>query len=60
MSDRPTYCWDTNVFLAWLSEESTAPLADIDLVRGEIDRGEANLLVSVGSLASRPVSSSLI
>ena len=47
MSNRPTYCWDANVFLAWLGEEATAPLADIDLVRGEIDKGEANLLVPV-------------
>ena len=47
MSNRPTYCWDANVFLAWLGEEPGAPLANIDLVRGEIDKGEANLLVPV-------------
>lgn len=47
MSNRPTYCWDANVFLAWLGEEASAPLGDIDLVRGEIDKGEANLLVPV-------------
>ena len=33
------------MFLAWLQEEAAAPLGDIDLVRGEIGRGEATLLV---------------
>jgi predicted nucleic acid-binding protein len=46
-NNRPVYCWDTNVLLAWLGDEPGAPLADIDLVRGEIDRGEAKLLVPV-------------
>lgn len=42
-----TYCWDTSVFLAWLGEEAAAPLNDIALVVGEIDGGEATLLVPV-------------
>jgi len=42
-----TYCCDANVFLAWLGEEATASLGDIDLVFGEIDRKVASLLVPV-------------
>jgi predicted nucleic acid-binding protein len=44
---RTTYCWDANVFVGWLGEESTAPLADIQLVLDEIDSGKAVLLVPV-------------
>jgi predicted nucleic acid-binding protein len=51
MSDRPTYCWDASVFLGWLGEEESAPLADMDLVRGEIDSGEAFLLVPATVIA---------
>ncbi len=47
MSKQVIYCWDTSVFLAWLGEEKSAPLGDIDLIIGEIDRGEAILLVPV-------------
>jgi hypothetical protein len=47
MSKRPNYAWDSTVFLAWLGEEATAPLADIAAVVQEIDSGEANLIVSV-------------
>ncbi len=43
----PIYCWDTTVFLAWLNEEASAPLADIDLVAQEIDAGRAVLVVPV-------------
>jgi predicted nucleic acid-binding protein len=41
------YAWDSGVLIAWLGEEDTAPLADIDLVVGEIDSGRANLILSV-------------
>ena len=47
MNSRPIYCWDANVFLAWLGEEASAPLGDIELVIGEIDSGEAELEVPV-------------
>lgn len=46
-SHKPTYAWDTSVFLAWLTDEASAPLDDIALVVEEIDKGEANLVVSV-------------
>src|SRR4029079_15139196 len=45
--NRPVYCWDTTVFLAWLNEESGAPLLDIDSVAQEIDKGKAILIVPV-------------
>ncbi|HTU92066.1 MAG TPA: PIN domain-containing protein [Gemmataceae bacterium] len=41
------YAWDSGVFIAWLCEEATAPLGDIDLVVREIDGGRANLILSV-------------
>lgn len=48
---RPTvYCWDTSVILAWLCQDETQPLDDIDLVVREIDRSPkhgASLLFSV-------------
>ncbi|MCX7428505.1 MAG: PIN domain-containing protein [Planctomycetia bacterium] len=47
MSRRIKYCWDTSVFVAWLKEESSAPLADMNLVVGDIDSGKAVLVVSV-------------
>ena len=47
MSNPTKYCWDTSVFLAWLNEETSAPLRDIDVVVGEIDSGKATLIVSV-------------
>ncbi len=42
-----SYCWDTSVFLAWLKAEISAPLADIELVVGEIESRAASLIVSV-------------
>lgn len=47
MSSPTVYCWDVNVILAYMLQDSSAPLADIDLVVGEIDRNEAILLVPV-------------
>jgi predicted nucleic acid-binding protein len=48
MSDKkPIYCWDTTVFLAWLNEEQSAPLSDIEIVAKEIDTSEAVLIVPV-------------
>jgi len=44
---KPKYSWDATVFLAWLVEEATAPLLDIDAVVGEIDEDKAVLIVSV-------------
>jgi predicted nucleic acid-binding protein len=41
------YAWDSGVFIAWLCEEATAPLGDMDLVVREIDAGGANLILSV-------------
>jgi predicted nucleic acid-binding protein len=41
------YGWDSSVFIAWLCEEQTAPLADMDLVAKDIDASRANLIVSV-------------
>jgi predicted nucleic acid-binding protein len=41
------YAWDSGVFIAWLCEETTAPLGDMDLVVREIDAGRANLILSV-------------
>ena len=35
------------MLVAWLRDEDSAPLGDIELVIGEIDAGEAILLVSV-------------
>jgi predicted nucleic acid-binding protein len=43
---RPKYCWDTTVFLAWISEEEGQPLDDIGLVADEIDADRADLVVS--------------
>lgn len=45
-SRTPKYCWDTTVFLAWIKEEASAPLEDIELVVDEIDRNAAVLVVS--------------
>src|SRR5262245_51358576 len=45
--NRPVYCWDTSVFLAWLNEEAGAPLIDIDHVAQEIDKNKAVLVVPV-------------
>jgi hypothetical protein len=48
MADKTVvYCWDTSVFLAWLGEETGAPLANIELVIDEIDKSLAVLLVPV-------------
>ena len=47
MSSKPTYCWDTSVFVAWLKEEPDKPLADIAAVAAEIDANEAVLVVPV-------------
>jgi|SRR6185312_3475172 len=41
------YCWDSTVLIAWMDEDKTAPLADIDLVASAIDRKEATLLLPV-------------
>jgi predicted nucleic acid-binding protein len=48
---KPNYSWDASVFLAWLSQEETAPLGDIELVVSEIDAEEATLVVSVTAYA---------
>ena len=47
MSSKPTYCWDTSVFVAWLKEEPDKPLADIEAVAAEIDARDAVLVVPV-------------
>jgi len=47
MTEKPTYCWDATVLIAWLDEESTAPLAEIAEIVEEIDQRKANLLVPV-------------
>jgi PIN domain len=47
MNKKPTYCWDATVFVAWLIQESSAPLAEISAIVEEIDRANANLLVPV-------------
>lgn len=41
------YCWDSTVLIAWMDEDKTAPLDDMDLVVSAIDRKEANLLLPV-------------
>jgi len=41
------YCWDTSIFVAWLKEEHSAPLADIELIVEEIESRQAALIVSV-------------
>jgi len=46
-SKRVTYCWDSNVLIAWVAEEAGAPLDDMQLVMNEIDVGTAALLVPV-------------
>jgi predicted nucleic acid-binding protein len=47
MSKETNYSWDTGVFLAWLCDEVTSPLADISSVIEEIETKKANLIVSV-------------
>ena len=41
------YGWDTDVILAWLTDDLSAPLADIASVVEEIDNQTATLTVSV-------------
>lgn len=41
----PIYCWDSSTFVAWLYEEASAPLSDIELVVAEVDSGKAYLIV---------------
>jgi len=43
----PKYCWDTSVFLAWLNQEESAPLADIEMVLDQIYMLKATLVVAV-------------
>lgn len=45
MSSKRKYCWDSNVFIAWLASEADKPLADIGAVVDEVDKGEASMLV---------------
>ena len=48
------YCWDTSVILAWLCEDETYPLNDIDLVVREIERSSksaSSLLFSVTTVS---------
>ena len=49
MSEKPKYAWDTSVFLAWLTDDATAPLADIHAVAQDVDNGDAILIVSPGA-----------
>jgi predicted nucleic acid-binding protein len=44
---KTNYGWDTSVVIAWLCEEASAPLDDMQLVVEEIDSGSANLIFSV-------------
>jgi len=44
-TNKPIYCWDTGVLLAWLLQEKIYPLADIALVVDAIDKESANLLI---------------
>lgn len=46
MSKKPQYAWDTSVFVAWLTDQSDAPLADIAAVIQEIENDNAVLIVS--------------
>jgi predicted nucleic acid-binding protein len=39
------YCWDSSVWFAWIKQETCHPLADMELVAGEISNGKASLLV---------------
>ncbi len=41
----PIYCWDSSVWLAWIKQEATHPLADMELVASEITEGTAQMLV---------------
>jgi predicted nucleic acid-binding protein len=47
MSKTTNYAWDSSVVIAWLCEEETAPLEDIEAVVTEVDAGKANLIFSV-------------
>lgn len=42
-----TYCWDSDVTLAWFKAEQNHPLDNMRLVVQEITGGKANLLLSV-------------
>ena len=44
---KTNYAWDSTVVIAWLSEEASAPLDDMQAVVEEIDGGTANLIFSV-------------
>lgn len=43
----PKICWDTSVYLAWLNNESTAPIAEIDEILQEIYANRVNLIFPV-------------
>lgn len=42
---KPVYSWDASIFVAWLTEDSSVPLGDIDEVAQEIDEKRAVLVV---------------
>lgn len=46
-SKHPVYAWDTSVFLAHLKQESDKPLADIAAVAQEVEKDDADLIVSL-------------
>ena len=41
------YAWDSTVVIAWLCDEASAPLVDMELVVNQIDSNQANLIFSV-------------
>ena len=47
MNNKPRYCWDTSVFLAWLNAEPTAPLADIERLVDDVHANRAIPITSV-------------
>lgn len=45
--NKPVYSWDSSVFIAWLTDDQTAPLTDIGNVIEEVENDRAVLVVSV-------------
>jgi len=43
----PKYCWDSNVYLAWLAQEPDKPLDCIELIINEIESQSAVLIFPV-------------
>lgn len=43
----PTICWDTSVYIAWLNQQTDAPLADIDAILDDVHANRCVLMVPV-------------